>query len=207
MTRILSFLLVGILSIGVVIGVFFKIAALRTPSLPDGQYWAQFGTYFGGVAGPLLTFLTVLLLVYTINQQTGQIASADRETLKRDLLAHITKADEEIDHWLQRQLPAPRPDGYMVEFGDIVWGLVKFDGASIPEFRIALARLHTLTCLYCEALGLYRDNINLYFIFTYHRKKAESLLAFLQKNKEHLDPMLDISIAFCRTNLEDQHKA
>ncbi|WP_243288735.1 hypothetical protein [Geothrix terrae] len=207
MTRILAFLLTGLLLIAAVIGVFFKFEYLGKPALSDGQYWALFGTYFGGVVGPLLTFLSVLLIVYTINQQSKQIASADHETLKRDLLAHITKADDEIDRWLQRQLPMPRPSGLTVEFGDIVWGLAKSDCASLPEFRTAIARLHYLTSLYCEALGLYRDNINPHFIFTYHRKKAESLLAFLMKHSDHLDPMSGPSLAFCQMNLDSQRKA
>jgi uncharacterized membrane protein len=207
MTRILAFLLTGLLLIAAVVGVFFNFVNLGKPALSDGQYWALFGTYFGGVAGPLLTFLSILLIVYTVNQQSNQIASADHETLKRDLLAHITKADEEIDHWLQRQLPMPRPDGLTVEFGDIVWGLANSNCASSPEFRVAIDRLHYLTSLYCEALGLYRDNIDPHFIFAYHRKKAESLLAFLMKHRDHLGPMSGPSLAFCQMNLDGQHKA
>ena len=46
-----------------------------------GEDWAYFGEYFGGTAGPILTFLTVLALVLTLVLQVRQLEDS-REQLK-----------------------------------------------------------------------------------------------------------------------------
>lgn len=169
--------------------------------------WAAFGEYFGGVAGTLLAFISILLLVYTVSLQSDQLADAQRETLKRDLLAHVTKADDEISHWLGRQIALPSLSGATVEFGDVVGGLLEPHQVDAREFKQAVVRLHVLTCLYCEALALYRDNIDPYFIFKYHRQKAESLLKFLTEHAQLLDQMAGPSLLFCQMHLDGRLEA
>ena len=200
--RILSVLLLGILVIAAVAGTYYNFVGTTHPLSSDGERWGQFGGYFGGVAGTLLSFLSILLLVYTIHLQIRQISNVQQETLKRDLLAHVTKADEEIEHWLARSLAFPSMNGHTVEFGDVVWGIVKADAINAPEFKVAVRRLHVLTCLYCDALALYRENIDPHFIFKYHRQKAQSLLKFLAENKACLDPMAGPSLQLCHMHLD-----
>ncbi|WP_170874220.1 hypothetical protein, partial [Xanthomonas graminis] len=140
-------------------------------------------------------------------KQSGQIATAEHETLKRDLLAHVTKADDEIERWLQRKLAAITTNGSTVELGDIVWGLLKPSLVDSKEFRSAVVRLHELTCLYCEALALYRDNIDPYFIFKYHRQKAQALLNFLKEHQGCLGQMAGPSLQFCQMHIDGKHEA
>ncbi|MDI3258914.1 MAG: hypothetical protein QJR02_04370 [Sinobacteraceae bacterium] len=206
MLRILFVLVVGLLLIAGVGGAYYVHVGVDKIFSTNGQDWAQFGDYFGGVAGALLSFLSILLLVYTIYLQSEQLSDAQHEILKRDLLAHVTKADEEITHWLERKLAALNLAGETVEFGDVVWGLLEPNYVNAKEFKLATTRLHKLTCLYCEALALYRDNIDPYFIFKYHRQKAQTLLDFLKAHQELLGQMAAPSLQFCQMHLDGRHE-
>lgn len=97
----------------------------------------------------------------------------------------MTKADDEIQHWLLRKLAYEKIEGESVEFGDIVWGLVSSSSVNSKEFGIAADRLLKLTCFYCEALALYRDNIDGYFIFKYHGKRRNLWCHFLKITKNY----------------------
>ena len=207
MSRILFVFVVGLLLIAAVGGAYYAYVGFELPLSTRGQDWGEFGDYFGGVAGALLAFISVLLLVYTIHLQSEQLSSAQHEMLKRDLLAHVTKADDEIGHWLQRKLAAHNIAGETVEFGDVVWGLLEPNYVNAKEFKLATIRLHELTCLYCEALALYRDNIDPYFIFKYHRQKAQSLLNFLKEHQDLLGQMSGPSLAFCQMHLDGHDEA
>jgi hypothetical protein len=203
--RILAVFLIGLLVLAIVGGAYYAYVGFAYPISVDGEHWNYFGGFFGGVAGTLLTFISILLLVYTVHLQTTQLSDTQHETLKRDSLAHVNKADNEIEHWLQRKLAASA-HGETVEFGDVVWGIIEPSYVNAKEFGLAVVRLHRLTCLYCEALALYRDNINPYFIFKYHRQKAESLLEFLRQNQRLLGQMAGPSLEFCQMHLDGRHE-
>ena len=172
-----------------------------------GEAWAYFGEYFGGVAGALLSFISILLLVYTVNLQIQQQSRIQKETLKRDVLAHIAKADKEIDQWLQRKLATNTVSEQTVEFGDVVWGILLDALVSAIEFKPAVRRLNRLTFLYCEALALYRANINEHFIFRYHKQKAQSLVDFLKTHEVLLPVSERPALQFAQMHLDDRYKA
>jgi hypothetical protein len=73
----------------------------------DPQDWAAFGSYFGGTAGPLLAFLTVVLLVVTLALQIRQLEDsreqlkASKEELKRshELQATMAEAMRQQAHY------------------------------------------------------------------------------------------------------------
>lgn len=207
MTRILAVFVIGMLLILAVSGAYYAHVGLGQSFSPIGEYWAEFGNYFGGVAGPLLSFISILLLVYTIHLQHEQLSDAQHETLKRDLLAHVTKADDEIIHWLERELAVHNREEKTVQFGDVVWGLLEPAYVNRNEFKRAAVRLHRLTSLYCEALALYQDNIDTYFIAKYHRQKAQALLNFLKEHGHLLGQMAAPSIKLCQMHLDGQHEA
>lgn len=204
MSRILFVLVIGLLLIAAVAGAYYAYVGLGLPLSTNGQDWGEFRDYFGGVAGALLAFLSILL-VYTIHLQSAQLSAAQREMLKRDLLAHVTKADDEIGHWLQRRLAAHNVAEETVEFGDVVWGLLEPSYINAKEFKLATVRLHKLTGLYCEVLALYRANIEPYFIFKYHKQKAQSFLDFLKLHEGLLDQVAGPSLKFCRMHLDGRN--
>lgn len=202
MKRIIFVVLGGLFLIFAVVGVYYLFVGFNRPLSSDGEDWSRFGEYFGGVAGPLLSFISIILLVYTIHLQSEQLSDAQHETLKRDLLVHVIKADDEIEHWLRRKLATVSMTEQTVEFGDVVWGLLPETLISPKEFKPAVGRLHKLTSLYCEALALYRDNINSFFVFKYHQQKARYFLQFLEGHLPLLDQMAGPSLKLCRVLLD-----
>lgn len=200
-------LILGILTILAVVAAFYHYVGSSRKISISGDDWGVFGDYFGGVAGTLLSFISIILLVHTVRIQIKQLANSEHEVLKRDLLAHVTKADDEIQHWLLRKLAYVGIEGETIEFGDIVWGLVSSSVVNSGEFRIAAERLLKLTCLYCGALALYRDNIDSYFIFNYHKQKAQSLVSFLKENQQLLNQMAGPSLDVCQMHLDGSSDA
>lgn len=207
MSRIFIVFLIGLLLIAAVCGAYYAHVGFDKVISTSGEDWSRFGDYFGGVAGALLSFISILLLVYNIHLQSEQLSDAQREMLKRDLLAHVTKADEEIMHWLERKIAVPSREGEAVEFGDVVWGMLDPSYVNPKEFKLATERLLKLTFLYCEALALYRDNIDPYFIFKYHRQKAQTFLDFLKQHKNLLGQMAVPTLQFCQMHLDGKSEA
>ncbi len=165
------------------------------PVSDSSAVWGTFGDYVGGIGGTILSFAGVVLVIKTLLIQIDQ-------DLKRDQIAHVTAADNGIDHWLQRQIACSTVQGKTIEFGDVVWGLVKPNYVSTEEFAIACERLLKLTSLYCEALALYRANVDSHFVFRYHLQKAQSLVKFLQGHKEKLGQMGGPTLMICLHLLE-----
>jgi uncharacterized membrane protein len=76
MSRILIAFLVGLLLIAAVGGAYYSYVGIDKVISTSGEDWGQFGDYFGGVAGALLSFISILLLAYTIHLQSEQLSDA-----------------------------------------------------------------------------------------------------------------------------------
>jgi hypothetical protein len=204
----LRFVGVSLVALGVVAGVaaaFYLGVGVGAKPSEAAKDWADFGSFFGGVAGALLSFFTVLLLIYNAQQQANQIEEAQHEARKRDLLQYITRAEDHLDHWLARKLPAL--EGGHVELGDIVWGLHLPSVVERSHFDKSLDRLLQLTCGYSVALGLYRANIDHHFTYQLHRNKASKLLDYLHAHQDSLPQIAAVSIEFCRLHIEGKTAA
>ena len=205
MSKILIVLLAGLMLVISVSAAYYIFVGAGHTISTSGDDWGNCGDYFGGVAGALLSFLSILLLVYTIHLQSQQLSDTQHEVLKRDLLVHVTKADDEIERWLQRKLATHDSFEVATEFGDIVWGIVDRDYVSTKEFKNAVIRLNSLTFLYCESLALYRSNIDSYFIFKHHKQKAQSLVDFLAKHESLIPVLARPALKFSQMHLDGEH--
>jgi hypothetical protein len=166
--------------------------------------WGAFGNYFGGVAGPLLTLISTLVIVYTVMQQGFQIETSIKESLKNDILRFILKIDDEISHLLTREIEIENIR--RVEFGDLVSGIKQSNDFSVLPYKAAMKKLLIFTANYCQAISQYRDNVNGHFIFKEYQQRAVELVAYLEKNKEYLDQMAGITLTFCKMHLEGRSK-
>lgn len=64
MIRVALVFIVGALIMGAAAGAFRHWVGGELPVSASGQDWGIFGDYFGGIAGTLLSFLSILLIVY-----------------------------------------------------------------------------------------------------------------------------------------------
>lgn len=192
-------LLVGAAVISAVVSAYCYYVGSWGTFSTSAQDWGFFGDYFGGVTGSIFAFISAVLIVYTVQQQREQIEAAQDEALKLDVLRYVSTADEEIERWLQKKVIIN--GGVEVEFGDVVWGLAQASETRAESFSAAVNRLFKLTCMYCGALALYKDNVNPHFIFQYHRQKASELVAFLEKHQSKLGAMAGPSLQFCKMHI------
>jgi hypothetical protein len=172
---------------------FYLVVGSDSVVSREAKDWSEFAAYAGGLLGPGLAFISILLVLYTIERR-------DREGTKRDLLANVEKADDAVSHWLQRSLPAS--SGSPKEYGDVVWGLVDANAIDASHLKRADERLLELVCYYSQTVALYRDNIDHHFVYQYHHDRAAALIYYLEERGSTLQQMAGPSLATCRTILQ-----
>ncbi|MFP1872110.1 hypothetical protein ACLEDV_09130 [Lonsdalea quercina] len=199
----MEFLIVALFGILILLVVFFGYFFLGGlyfgTSLSNAELGA-FGSYFGGLAGPLLTFISVLLIVYTIRQQKLNLESVSDENIKQDMLRYLNKIDDEIAHLLTRRIHIDNER--VVEVGDVVSGISKPTNFDESSYRVAMDKLLRLTANYCEAIALYRENVNGYFIFRAHQQRAKELVKYLENNTKYLHGIAGPTLNFCQMHLD-----
>ena len=192
--------LLGLLILAAVFLGYFFVGGFSLERSVSNTDWGSFGSYFGGVAGPLLTFISVLLIVYTVRQQRLHLESMSDENLKQDMLRYLSKLDDEISHLLTRRIHIGN-ERY-AEIGDMVSGISSPTEFQESSYRAAMDKLLRLTANYCEAIALYRANVNGYFVFRAHQQRAEELVKYLEGQTKYLYQMAAPTLKFCRMHLE-----
>lgn len=185
----------------IVSGSYYFFVGEGLPISDNGSDWSAFGSYFGGVVGPIFSFLSTILLFYTIMQQSKNIEHVSSESLKLDMLRYVSRTEEEIEQWLRTDI-ASINDGRTVQLGFIIRGIVKPQYANKDELNACLVRLVKLTCTYTSSIALYKDNVDPYYIYKHHCAKAIDLIDFLEKNNSGLGETVAPSLAICRKQLE-----
>ncbi len=172
----------ALLALAVVLGTgvaFYLNVGIEVPISKKGGDWAAFGSYFGGVAGALLSFLSVLLLIGTVRLQSSQIKKSAEDAKNIELLNLVTRADTEIEQWLKIR-PAKHKFEGDVEFGLVVWGIVQPSYLNPVELTPAFDRLVLLTEMYSVAIEqCYPSGLA---VIAQHKRKCEELLAFLNEH-------------------------
>jgi hypothetical protein len=205
MKSIIIIFVIGVLILTVIGVAYVWLGGFNSDISGTNANLANFGNYFGGVAGPLITFLSVILIVCTLHQQNCQMKVMFKENLKQDMIRYLNKLEEEISHLLTR--PIPSENFRYVEFGDLVNGLETSAELNEGIYQEAMNKLLKLTASYCEAIALYRANVNEHFVFKAHLVKARDLVEFLERNVKYLYQMAPPTLAFCKMHLEGESKA
>lgn len=176
---------------------FFLGQFSPVPSMENAD-WGAFGSYFGGIAGPAFTFLSALFIAATIRQQR-------QEMIKQDMLRYLMKIDDDISHLLTREIHVG--NNRFVELGDMVSGIESPAGFHEPSYKAALEKLLRLTASYCEAIALYRANVDGYFIFKAYQQRARELVAYLGERTKYLNQMAGPTLGFCKLHIEGSSDA
>lgn len=192
--------LVGTAILALVVALFVVYGQILPAGLAASTELDEFGAFFGGVAGPLLSFISILLVVYTLKQQQAQTQAIYEENVKQDNLRYINKIGEDIDRFLSTSIVL---DGQqIVELGNLVYGVESVFLGHEEESIKALNRLLKLTAHYCEAIAMYRENVNSYFVFKAHKLRAAELVEYLETQVEVLGGMSGPTLAICRSHLD-----
>ncbi|HHG3503032.1 TPA: hypothetical protein ACPVZF_000284 [Vibrio parahaemolyticus] len=205
MKGIVTIIVIGLMVIALASGVFYHFVGANQPISPNASEWSNFGSYFGGVVGPIFSFLSIVLLVYTIILQSSQIKLYVDEAIKLDMLRYVSKAEEDIDNWLKTEISSSLYEA-KVQLSFVVWGMVDGKHVDSKELSICLERMLQLVCSYSGALALYEDNVDPHFIYKQHYDKALDLISFLERHSDRLNSMSGPSLYLCRNQLEGQNQ-
>lgn len=206
MKKLIVVTLMGLVVLMSFCAVFYFYVGMGKDISTNGSDWSNFGAYYGGVAAPVLSFISIILLVYTINQQSEANEIVRDETTKLDMLRYMSGSEQEIDSWLKTEL-ALNEEGKTLQLGLIVWGVVKPTYVNQQELGACLERLLKLTCSYCSSIALYEANVDPYFIYKQHYSKASELIEFLNRHEELLGQIAGPSLGMCKNLLNEANNA
>lgn len=100
----------------VVLGIYRFIGGFNTISEETAK-WNDFGVYFGGVLGPVLSALTLAAVVYTLVLQMRQLAASQKEkTLLQGRLDAAAGVQRDMADGLKKQLETSREQSSIATF-------------------------------------------------------------------------------------------
>lgn len=149
------------------------------------QNWAAFGSYFGGITGPLFSFLSVILILYTIKQNRDN-------TEKINCLNKFEKIDYDLSILFQLKLAPNTGTCPEVEFQSIYFGAVEIAYPNQKEIKAALTELYKITDSYYLAY-ISHKNLDQY-TENYYKTKIKKLINFLSKNQHCFEKEISLSI-------------
>jgi hypothetical protein len=202
---ILAFALGGLLVLTGTIGAYVLFGGFGPTFSPNSVEWANFGSYLGGVAGPMLSFLALMAVVWTVRLQY--------DLLRRD---HEKQTADQHIRWL---------DGIYRDILDLLNAPLRSDGGaestttwavlhqevdrSIPNQGILKARLEELLKLitqYCQAVALYRENVTEFFDARIFQDRGARILDTIKPFLSLLGPNAAVPIEFCDMHLRGETK-
>lgn len=191
-----TFVLVALGIIAVSAAVFFVKLGMPYDKVTHNDL-ASFGTYFGGVAGPLLAFLTVAGLALTIMMQNRQIEQVAEANLKDQHVRMLIEIGNDLVAMESQHL-----DGNLT-LGDVLSDRGQLGRGTIDAFKKLLPRYVKILGYYAEGVALYRDNVSPYFDCRAFEQRGLRLLDRVIPHEAHLDQMGGPALAFIRGHLEN----
>ena len=91
--RHLSHILLGILAVAafaIAVVVAFYVCNFSSPLSSDTEAWGQFGDYIGGTLNPLLSFLALIGLLFTLWIQSRSLSTARRQMAQQNEVTSLS---------------------------------------------------------------------------------------------------------------------
>ena len=190
--RIILYLTAGVV---VLLGtVSFYLSS--SEKIPDGlNEWAAFGTYVGGIAGPLLSFLALIAVAHAVALQQAALE------LERD--RHL--ADQHL-RWLDalykdiKEALDARIDQRAMLRDVLDWDI---DRTTVDQklLTLRLDELMKLLAQYCQAVDMYRDNISEFYDLRIYADRGGRILDKVKPFMDYLGGMIAPTIEFCDMHL------
>lgn len=195
---------VGICLIALAVFFYFYYADNTLDLLGAPVDWSDFATFFGGVLGPLVLWVILFLVLYSLRQQKRDLINMVRESRNQDRLRCLQQFENDLTHLLRREFGSA--DGTRrVEFSDYIEGAFPFPKVPDAYFKSSLEKLLRVAANYCETIGNYRADLQGNFLYEIHESRAHELVARLDKLKEHLSPMARQALSFCKAHLDGKN--
>lgn len=193
--HIILYLLAGLTVLGGTVAAYFGYGG-AIPRNP--QDWASFGTYVGGIAGPLLSFIALIALARTVGLQRATLELDQARQLADQHLRWLDALYKDITEALDARVS-----------GDIALRRIldrDVEVGKVDQKRLAtrLDNLMRLVAQYCRAVDLYRDNISEFFDLQIYADRGGRVLDAIKPFSGHLSQMFLPTIEFCDMHLKGE---
>jgi hypothetical protein len=96
-------ILISALLIAAVWGMYFYNFGWRHGLSASKEVWGQFGDYAGGVINPFLTFITIILLIKSLNEQQAANQSLIKEAIRQEKLDDFKRFESKFYNLIDLQ--------------------------------------------------------------------------------------------------------
>lgn len=96
-------IVISALLIAVVWGLYFYNFGWHNGLSMSKEVWGQFGDYAGGVINPLLTFITIILLIKSLNEQQAANQSLIKENIRQEKLDDFKRFESKFYNLIDLQ--------------------------------------------------------------------------------------------------------
>jgi uncharacterized membrane protein len=174
--------------------------------------WANFGSYYGGVTSSLLSFISIILIIITIQNQSEESQKLEllnrqyiEELRKHELEKNLSVEYDNIVSFLKIKILS-FPNKSNTEFGLVAWGITEESKIDPTELKKAKKNLYPFISMYISYIGIYENEYTNDFFCKSHKQKAKILLTFIESNfnkndKKELEP----SLSSCWSALENKN--
>ncbi len=198
---VIAFALLGLVTLVGTIGAYLWLGGFAPTLSNRAVDWANFGTYVGGVAGPLLSFLALIAVVWTVRLQY-ELLQRDRERQLAD--QHIRWLDaiyRDMQEILRSPLAMTTSDASTTTLRAILEKEANAAAVNPVLFKTRMTELMELLGQYCEAVALYRDNITEFFDLKIFADRGARMLDRIKPFHATLGTMSPITIELCDMHL------
>jgi hypothetical protein len=192
---VIPYILAGVLVLVGTIAIYFDFGGIIPRTLSE---WANFGSYVGGIAGPLLSFVAIIAVARTMHLQ--------RATLELDQAQRL--ADQHL-RWLDALYKdivearnAPVSPGATLRM--VLEGDVEADGLVRKRLTPRIDNLVQLLAQYCQAVALYRDNISEFYDLRIYADRGGRLLDEIKPLHGYMSSMFIPTIEFCDMHIRGE---
>ncbi len=166
------------------------------PGTPEE--WASFGTYAGGVAGPLLSFIALIAVAQTISLQRAMLEQDRARQLADQHLRWLDALYRDMTEAVAWPVSPDHP------LRDVLDGVIAASEVEEKRLKAGLDNLMRLLSQYCQAVDLYRDNISEFYDLRIYADRGARLLDAIKPLHGNLGTMFQPTIEFCDMHLRGE---
>lgn len=200
---ILLFALGGLLVLGCTVAAYILLGGFGPAFSPNSIEWANFGNYFGGVAGPMLSFLALLAVVWTVRLQYDLLR---RDYEKQTADQHIRWLEgiyRDILELLNTSLPL-NVGSESTTTRAVLYREAEQTTVNQKILKSRLEEVLKLVTQYCQAVALYRENVSEFFDARIFQDRGARILDNIKPFLSLLGPNAAIPIEFCDMHLHGE---
>jgi hypothetical protein len=166
------------------------------PNNPDD--WAKFGTYVGGLDGPLLSFLALIAVVRTLHVQRAMLEVEQARQLADKHVRWLDALYRDIVEALDGRVSQD------ISLREILDGDVETNSVDRKRLTGRLENLMQLVAQYCQAVALYRDNISEFYDLRIYVDRGGRLLDAIKPFHSYLGSRFLPTFEFCDMHLRGE---